>query len=269
MSLNGISNQQQRPVNVQAKNELIAEFKVNGESVKLTPNIVRDYLVSGNKENVSFQELTMFINLCKFNHLNPWLKEAYCIKYGSEPATMVVSKEAYLKRADSNSTYDGFKAGVVVMDNDSGEVFYRNGAIVTPNETLLGGFAEVFDKSKTYSVHTEVSLNEYMGTKKDGTPNSNWAKRPASMIRKVALVQALREAYPNTFGSMYIAEEQGMVEEEIKDSSNAQEFAQIDVKEAQVVNNPQPQQTAPQRQENEQIQAANTNDGWDNGFRFN
>lgn len=42
----------------------------------------------------------MFINLCKYAGLNPWLKEAYCIKYGNEPATMVVGKEAFMKRAE-------------------------------------------------------------------------------------------------------------------------------------------------------------------------
>nr|WP_243104368.1 recombinase RecT [Clostridium sp. AF15-41] len=41
-------------------------------------------------------ELAVFINLCRFNGLNPWLKEAYCIKYGNEPATMVVGKEALI-----------------------------------------------------------------------------------------------------------------------------------------------------------------------------
>lgn len=27
----------------------------------------------------------MFLNLCRYNHLNPWLKEAYLIKYGDKP----------------------------------------------------------------------------------------------------------------------------------------------------------------------------------------
>ena len=71
-----------------------AEFMVAGEKVVLTPQTVRDYLVSGDKERVSIQEIVMFINLCKYAGLNPWLKEAYCIKYGNEPATMVVGKEA-------------------------------------------------------------------------------------------------------------------------------------------------------------------------------
>lgn len=51
------------------------EFEVAGEKITLTPQIVRDYLVSGDKERVSMQEVVMFINLCKYAGLNPWLKE--------------------------------------------------------------------------------------------------------------------------------------------------------------------------------------------------
>lgn len=57
------------------------EFEVAGEKVVLTPQTVRDYLVSGDKERVTMQEIVMFINLCRYAGLNPWLKEAYCIKY--------------------------------------------------------------------------------------------------------------------------------------------------------------------------------------------
>ena len=49
-----------------------AEFMVAGEKVVLTPQTVRDYLVSGDKERVSIQEIVMFINLCKYAGLNPW-----------------------------------------------------------------------------------------------------------------------------------------------------------------------------------------------------
>ena len=58
------------------------EFEVAGEKVVLTPQTVRDYLVSGDKERVTMQEIVMFINLCRYAGLNPWLKEAYCIKIG-------------------------------------------------------------------------------------------------------------------------------------------------------------------------------------------
>ena len=75
--------------------EQAAIYQANGMEVKLTPTLVRDYLVSGNRERVTAQEVVMFINLCKFSGLNPWLKEAYCIKYGDNPATLVVGKEAF------------------------------------------------------------------------------------------------------------------------------------------------------------------------------
>lgn len=67
-------------------------FTANGVEVKLTPATVKNYLVSGNAERLTDQEVVMFINLCKYNGLNPWLREAYCIKYGSSPATMVVGQ---------------------------------------------------------------------------------------------------------------------------------------------------------------------------------
>ena len=37
-------------------------------------------------------------------------------------------------------------------------------------------------------------------------------KKPATMIRKVAIVQALREAFPQSMSGMYVAEEMGAEE---------------------------------------------------------
>lgn len=187
-------------------------FEVNGSSVTLTPQIVRNYLVSGDKELVTIQEVAMFINLCKFSGLNPWLKEAYCIKYGNEPATMVVGKEAFQKRAENHPAFDGCESGIIVHDPMSGTIDYRKGSFKIPEEIIIGGWAEVFRKDKAHSTRIEVSFDEYAGRKKDGSLNAQWGKKPGTMIRKVALVQALREAFPNSFGGMYAAEEQGIIE---------------------------------------------------------
>lgn len=191
-------------------NEQAVEYMAGGMKVKLTPKIVKDYLVSGDKDRVSIQEVAMFMNLCKFSGLNPWLKEAYCIKYGNEPATMVVGKEAFEKRAEENPAYDGDESGIVVIDPETNIISYRKGTLKLPHEQIVGGYAEVWRKDRKYSTRVEVSFDEYAGRKKDGSLNSQWAKRPATMIRKVALVQALREAFPKSFGGMYIAEEQGV-----------------------------------------------------------
>lgn len=182
-----------------------AEFMVAGEKIILTPQTVRDYLVSGDKERVSIQEIVMFINLCRYAGLNPWLKEAYCIKYGNEPATMVVGKEAFMKRAESAPGYDGIDAGIIVTTGDA--ITYRKGTLKLSGEEILGGYAEVYRKDRSHPYRIEVSFEEYAGRKKDGSLNSQWSKKPATMIRKVALVQALREAFPDNFSGLYSEEE--------------------------------------------------------------
>lgn len=213
--------------------EQIVKYEVNGEEISLTANTVKNYLVSGNKENVTIQELVMFINLCKFSKLNPWAKEAYCIKYGNEPATMVVGKEAFQKRAEANPNYDGAEAGIIVINKETGEIVYRKGTLKLPNEELIGGYAEVWRKDRSHSTRIEVSFEEYAGRKKDGSLNGQWSKKQATMIRKVALVQALRETFPSAFGGMYTAEEQGHEEPEFTAPmpKTAEEYIEAEVAE--------------------------------------
>ena len=187
----------------------IVEYKCGNETVKLSQNIVRNFLVSGNG-NVTDQELVLFINLCRFQHLNPYLKEAHLIKYGNNPATMVVGKDAFMKRAKRNKDYRGFEAGVIVMANETGVINNRSGALVLPGETLVGGWAKVYVHGYDVPVENVVGFDEYAGRKKDGSLNNQWATKPATMIRKVALVQSLREAFPEDFAGLYDQSEMGL-----------------------------------------------------------
>ena len=41
------------------QNEQVVTYEANGMEVKLTPAMVRNYLVSGNKEAVTLQEVAM------------------------------------------------------------------------------------------------------------------------------------------------------------------------------------------------------------------
>ncbi len=189
----------------QSANTKVVEYECGGQLVKLSPNIIRNYLVNGNG-NVTDQEVAMFLNLCKFQKLNPFLREAYLIKYGSQPATIVTGKEAITKRAMRSPNYAGQQAGVVVLTED-GTLENRIGSIVLEDETLVGGWAKVFVKGYEYPIEITVAFDEYVGRKSSGEINSQWSKRPATMIRKVALVQALREAFPEDLAGMYSTEE--------------------------------------------------------------
>lgn len=169
-------------------------YEVGQETVQLSPTVVRDYLTKGNG-NVTDQEVVMFINLCKFQHLNPFLNEAYLIKYGNNsPATIVTSKEAFMKRADSNPHYKGLKAGCIVARQN--QLVKTDGAILLPGDQLLGGWATV-KRDDREDTHVEVSMQEF------GKNQSTWKSMPANMIRKTAIVNALREAFPESLEALY------------------------------------------------------------------
>lgn len=198
-----------------SNNEIVVKYEVEGQEVRLTPSIVQQYIV-GTDAEITLPEFKMFTELCKVRKLNPFLKEAYLIKYSNkQPASIVVGKDAILKRAVLNSKYDGMKSGIIVL-TENGEEKERKGTFKLPNETLVGGWAEVSRKDWGNSIYCSVSLEEAMQKKADGTPNPNWSKQPATMIEKVAKVRALREAFVEDLAGMYEAEEMNVDLPDIK-----------------------------------------------------
>lgn len=188
-------------------------YEAGGQHIELTPATVKQYLVSGDAKNVTDQEVGMFLKLCEGQKLNPFLREAHLVKYGNQAATMIVGKDAFTKRAEANDNYKGTKSGVIVV-NLNNEIQEREGTFyLKGREELVGGWARVSFKNDKEDVYNTVSLDEYMGRKKDGSATSMWSTKPATMIRKVALVQALRDAFPNALGQMYVAEEMNIQEE--------------------------------------------------------
>ena len=148
-------------------------------------------------------ECKIFLETCKQYKLNPFTKEAYLIHYDNKnddtASTIVLGKNCYMQMAERNPNFDGFEAGVIVLTAD-GQLLNREGSIVYDGdggETLLGGWAKVYRKDRTRASYEEVKLSEY------DTGKSLWNGKKATMIRKVALVHALREAFPSTFGALY------------------------------------------------------------------
>lgn len=194
----------------QAKKELAVVYEVDGNEVKLTPSIVQNYIV-GDSGTITMPEFKFFTELCKVRKLNPFLKEAYCIKFGNQPAQIVVGKDAVLKRAILNPDYNGMQSGVIVQVKETGDVIERNGTFYLRNEeNLVGGWAKIYRKNWEYPTYCSVSFEEVAQTKKDGTLNSNWATKGATMVEKVAKVRALRETFIEDLGGMYEAEEMGV-----------------------------------------------------------
>lgn len=178
----------------------------DGSEVKLSPGIVARYVITGGQQ-VDDREIFGFMAKCQARHLNPLAGDAYMTAYknkktGRVEASVIVSKDYFVRTATQQPGFDGIKAGVVVWDKHVGDMRYREGTIYSKaQEQLVGGWAEVYDKGRSHPSRAEVSLDEY------DQHRSLWLSKPATMIRKVALVQALREAYPGAYGGIYDRDE--------------------------------------------------------------
>jgi phage recombination protein Bet len=220
-------------------------YESGGETVNLSPQLIRRYLVRGGGE-VTDEEVSAFLFLCRFQHLNPFINEAYLIKYGStSAATIVVGKDVFIKRARAEKDFRGFTAGIIIRDKESGDVIEREGAFwLKGQEELVGGWAKVIVDSFPSPFYAAVALEDYIGRKKNGEINGQWQSKPATMIRKVALAQALRDAFPNMSG-MYAAEERAITEPDDFMSRDAEIVIPEDAPAAQKAQQYQPPVNAP------------------------
>lgn len=182
-------------------NELMVKYEAGGQEIQLTQSDVKNFLVTGDADKVTDKEFKLFLELCKAQKLNPFLREAYLIKFGND-ANIITSKDVFLKRARANESFRGFKAGIIVQSERGIEkregTFYLKG-----QENLVGGWASIYIKDLDVPFDHTVALSEF----NKGT--ATWKNMPAIMIRKVALVQALREAFPDDLSQLYAAEEMG------------------------------------------------------------
>lgn len=170
-------------------------------TVELDTQTVKQYLTNGNGA-ISDQEAYLFAMMCKSQKLNPFNPgEAYLIKFGSQPAQMVVGYDTYKRRADDNPSHLYTESGIVVLRGS--QIVQKAGACLYPSEQLVGGWCRVHKKRLDREVVTfkEVGFNEY------NKGNAIWKEKPCTMIEKVAISQCLREAYPKDYEGLYTAEE--------------------------------------------------------------
>lgn len=168
-----------------------------GANITVTADDVRNLICP----NADQKEVSLFLQLCKSQRLNPFVKDAYLVKYRDSPAQMITNYQVFNRRACRNENYAGIENGVVVLRN--GEIVHKDGSAVykAAGETLLGGWAKVYFKDNRKPAYAEVALDDY------STGKSNWSKMPGVMIEKCAKAAAWRLAFPDDFQGMYVSEE--------------------------------------------------------------
>lgn len=149
----------------------------------------------------SDQELIMGLQIAKTYNLNPLKREIYFVKYGTETMQVLTGYEVYLKRAERSGKYQGMKA-------------WTEGSIKEEN---LKACIEVNVKEWPKPLYHEVYYNEYVQRKKDGSINRFWATKPFTMIKKVAVSQAFRLAFPDEFDGMPYTSDEVIYQEKVLD----------------------------------------------------
>lgn len=188
----------------------------SGQLIELSKEMVFHILGKGN-EKIDELDLRCYIALCQELRLNPFVPgEVHLIKYdSSKPAQIVVGKQAFIRIAEDNPNYVKRESGVTILNCEK-KIEHRIGSAIYPplEEVLLGGWCTVWYKRDGLdSIETRtqrVALQEY------DTHKSLWSSKPGTMIEKVAVVQCLREAFPNDYKGAYS-------EDEISPTSGPQE----------------------------------------------
>lgn len=131
-------------------------------------------------------ELKLFLYRCKNMSLDP-LKpgQVHFVKYGSNPGSIVVGIDGIRLRAARTGKHNGTERGVSYDENGK----------------LFKGWARVHHKDMDIPIYEEALLSEY------DTNRAQWAKMKETMIKKVAEAAALRIAFPDELGGIFVEEE--------------------------------------------------------------
>lgn len=154
----------------------------------VTPKVVKELIC----KSATDSEIGLFLNICKNNGLDPFKREIYLVKYGTNPAMSVTGYEVYLKRAQSSGVWNGFKV-------------WTEGSLSAKN---LVAKCEIYRKDWDKPFYWEVGYEEGLSL------NNPIAKsKPKHMLKKTCMSQAFRLCFPEQVGGLpYTADEMGAEE---------------------------------------------------------
>ena len=141
----------------------------------------------GLSNELTDQEKKQFIQIATSFQLNPFKREIYCVPYGSgqyRSLSILVGYEVYLKRAERTGLLDGWRAWIDGTGEDGKAI------------------VEIWRKDWSKPFIHEVFWKEAAQRKRDGTLTSFWKKQPKFQLKKVAISQAFRMAFPDELGGM-------------------------------------------------------------------
>ena len=144
-------------------------------------------------QDISQKDIKRFIEICKVYNLNPLKKEIYLIPRNGK-VSIVVGYEAYLKRAERSGKLDGWRV-------------WTEGDI---EKGTLKACIQIKRKDWSEPFYHEVYFTEY---KQD---TKIWRTKPITMIKKVAIAQGFRLAFPEELGGLPYTNDESALEKEVE-----------------------------------------------------
>ena len=162
---------------------------------------IKVYLESMNlTSNLNKSEVQQFIEIASAFGLNPFKREIYASKYGSN-FSIIVGYEVYIKRAERTERLSGWHVTTEGTNDPD------------PKKNTLKAIITINRKDFQHPFIHEVLFNEYAQRTKEGQLNKFWREKPITMIKKVAIAQGFRLCFSDELGGLPYTKEELDTEE--------------------------------------------------------
>lgn len=164
------------------------------ELPEVTQEQIMAYMTAfGLADKLTEPERQQFVEIARAFKLNPFKREIYCVPYegyDGRKLSIITGYEVYIKRAERSGKLAGWNVKTEGTGSDMT-------ATITINR-----------KDWPMPFEHTVYFGECAQTKRDGTLTGFWKRMPSLMLRKVAISQGFRLAFPDELGGMpYTADE--------------------------------------------------------------
>lgn len=149
---------------------------------------IQEYIrVSGLDAELTDNEKRQFVHFCVSYQLDPFKGEVHCSVYGQgeyRNMSLIVGFLTYVKRAELSGRLDGWSADIEGTGEDT------------------EGVVRIWRKDWSHPFEHRVHWKEAVQRKRDGSLTAFWKKMPRYLLKKTAIAQAFRLAFPAELAGM-------------------------------------------------------------------